>query len=139
MGKGGRQSSIETAAGVGTNVTGGYSAGGGPMAAFIDKGEQERRNQRIYGYDKSVEEYEKMRKGGATGDKVGTALGAGSEAQYIRPEQERTTQDEIKITTQGTKQGIKEAYKEMGIGWGNLPMSGGTFGNNELMKFKVKD
>ena len=134
MKTGGMQSQESTAAGVGTEVTGRYQAGGGPMMSFLGGKEQESRNQRIYGYDKSKADYEKMRNGEQTSSQVGTALGAGEDNKYIRPAQE-----EKNITRDGTYEAIMKAKglfvatsSNTNVMWGQNPgVSRAGFGTNE--------
>ena len=135
MGLGGLQSAGTTMAGVGTRVTGGYSADPNkPMASFINQSEQDARNSRIYGYGQQI---------GGPGEKVGTGVAGGREPQYMQPMREdanndlpKTKAEEIKVQETATLNALRRYGKEGGksteVMWGTQPIKGhGSFGNNE--------
>ena len=129
---GGRQSAAETAAGVGVGVTGGFKAGGGPLAAFIPQAEQNRRNARIYGYNQDIAT-------GKPGEKVGSGISAGAHPETIAAEREwvpHTKQEEIKTQAQATFEGVDRALKRnKGVMPGVNPINGGEQWRNDTGEF----
>ena len=134
---GGRQSSETTMAGIGTGVTGGYSADPNkPMASFINQSEQNARNARIYGYGQQI---------GVTGEKVGSGVAGGREPQYINAMREgdlpKTKAEEIKLQETATFNALIRYGRQGGKGkdasqdpieWGLAPIQGeGRFSTNE--------
>lgn len=93
MALGGLQEKALTGQGVGTGYTGQYGAGG---ISFIGGETQEKRNRRIYGYDKSVGDANAAIRGEVPGGRstVGEANVPGAEL-YIAPEREAEIQGKI--------------------------------------------
>lgn len=92
MKTGGLQSAGTTEKGVGTEVTGTFSAGG-PMMSFIGGRQEAERNKRISGFQEAKDRYSQMRSGEGGPSEVGAALGAGEGNQYLRPAQEQIAID----------------------------------------------
>lgn len=100
---GGMQSSDQTAAGVGTGLTGLNTTMG---ARFEGKEATEAKNKRIFGYKENMDRYKQMQRGDTT-----SIVGTGVAGQ--------TTDDTASAvrdgTFDGTKEGMKEALKESGV------------------------
>ena len=112
---GGVQAKGDTAAGIGTTVTGRYGATpGGSMLGFINPrgggDSQEARNKRITGYQESINQFNAMKNGTGARSQVGSGQ---ADEQYLRPYQE-----EKQLQRDATKEGMVLALKEVGVGNG---------------------
>ena len=113
---GGRQGKGQTAAGVGTEYTGQYTAGG---AKFIGGEEQNARNARIFQYQSSVDKANEIKKGNVSGgNTVGTGNVPGAE-NYIAPEREAEIQGKVigeEIVDAFGRSGMFDALRGVNVG-----------------------
>jgi hypothetical protein len=100
---GGMQSTATTKGGVGTDITGVYTAGG-PMS--FNMGNQNKMNERLYGWKDSMNRYKEMRKGEGKAAEVGLSAGAGEDNKFIRP-----IQEEIEVQKKGNEEVVMELKK----------------------------
>lgn len=113
MALGGLQEQVLSAKGVGTGVAGQYGKSG---ISFIGSKEQERRNQRIYNYDKYKKEAESAMRGEVP-DRKSTVGGASVEGMetYVAPERTGEIIGEVGGKTFGEVAGREFSKRVLGI------------------------
>lgn len=133
---GGMQSKATTAGGVGTDITGVYTAGG-PMA--FNMGNQNKMNERLYGWKSSMDRYKEMQRGEGSAAQVGLSAGAGEDNKFIRPIQEeievqKKGNEEVVMELKKINQGVRSEYgSDYSLRGVNAALynGSGSFGNNE--------
>lgn len=102
---GGKQDEQLTAQGVGTSITGRYSAKGSMLSFLQGQGgpdSTELRNKRLFGWQESMDTYNKMQKG-SKDENGAPKVGSGQvDERYLRPYQE-----EKKLQVEATEEGTK--------------------------------
>ena len=112
MALGGYQSSSDTNRGIGTELTGGYSATPGKQTLhFIGGREQNERNKRYTGYDDTMSDYYNGQKNRSS---VGDANALNDKFEGAMVEGALTPENMEKANKDGTKEGVLEAFAVMG-------------------------